>query len=475
MFRIAAVGIAALVAAVSLASTAYWVTAAEPTRPNIVLIYMDDVSPHDGRLWTDPDLTPTLYKRFVERGIHFENAIGETPVCCPGRAGLLTGLHTHNHGVTRNDARLFKPGMHIGKALKGAGYATMFIGKYMNNNKYLTDEQWIRHGRGWTHLDVIKGVNGDYLGYTVHTKTGNVRYDDTHSTEMVAQRALMRFREAPPETPIFAVLSVYNLHGPNTPMPAFAHDARCIGMDRYKPPNYNEADVSDKPLYVQNQPLLTDPYLEGWPMVRYCREMLGIDWLTQQVVDELAAQDRLQNTLLVFTADNGSHWGIHRLGQSKLTPYAAPIPLYMSWPAKWGTTRVDVSDVASNIDLAPTFCALAESCTLGPYPTGQSTPDGHNLGPILDDPVAGLVARSGVLESAFTKSRTWHGIRTSPHSNMGFWHYVEWADGSVELYDLVADPWELESQHANSKLASVKAELAKRLADLWAEGRVATP
>ena len=446
-----------------------------PARPNIVVIYVDDVSTHDGRLWSDPSLTPTLYERFVNSGVHFENAIGETPQCCPGRAGFLTGLHTHNHGVTANDVRLFKPGTHIGKSLKSAGYTTMFLGKYMNKNKFLTPRQWARHGKGWTYFDVIMGTGGDYLGYTIHTKAGDVRYDETHSTEMVAQRALMHIRETPLDTPVFAVLSVFNLHAPNVPIPQFANDARCNAMASYKPPNYNEADVSDKPPYVQKQPLLTDPYADGWPMDGYCREMLGIDWLAEQVVDELAAQGRLENTLLVFTADNGSHWGIHRLGQSKLTPYAAPIPLYMSWPAEWGISQYEVSHVVSNIDLAPTFCALAGSCTLERYPTGQSVPDGKSLLPILNEPATGGIARGGVLESGFAGARTWHGIRTSPDTDIGFWHYVEWADGSVELYDLVADPWEMDSQHSNPKLASVKAELAQRLADLWAEGRVAQP
>ena len=85
--------------------------AGHAARPNIVVIYMDDVSPHDGRLWSDPTLTPTLYNYFVAHGLHFQNSVGETPLCCPGRAGLLTGLHTHNHGVISNNALLFHPGM----------------------------------------------------------------------------------------------------------------------------------------------------------------------------------------------------------------------------------------------------------------------------------------------------------------------------------------------------------------------------
>jgi arylsulfatase A-like enzyme len=242
-------------------------------------------------------------------------------------------------------------------------------------------------------------------------------------------------------------------------------------MPRYKPPNYNEADVSDKPPWVQKQPLLTDSYANGWPMVRYCREMLGIDWMVKQVTAELSAEGRLSNTLLVFTADNGSHWGIHRIGQKKLTPYSAPVPLYMSWPAMWGSARHEIGDAVSNIDLAPTFCTLAASCTLGPYPTGQAQPDGKSLVPILNEPAGPGIARQGVLESAFGGERKWHGIRTTPDSDLGNWHYIQWADGSRELYDLDVDPFELENRAGNAAYAEIRKVLAGRLAALWAEGR----
>ena len=431
---------------------------------------MDDVSPHDGSLWSNPNITPTLYNRFVDRGLHFQNSVGETPLCCPGRAGLLTGLHTHNHGVTYNNGHLFHPAMHIGKALKDAGYASMFIGKYFNRNSGFTAAEWQRHGEGWTYLDVIKASNGDYFDYTVHTKTGNIHYDK-HSTEMVAERAKLRFKATPANKPIFAVLSVYNLHAPNRPMPRFRDDPRCNGFPRYKPPSYNEQDVSDKPAFVQDLPRFTGSLANGWPMAGYCREMLGIDWMAKQVIDELQSEGRLDNTLLVFTADNGSHWGIHRLGQKKLTPWSAPVPLYMSWPAKWGSQQYEVTDAVSNIDMAPTFCALAGSCSLGPYPTGQSEPDGRSLVPILDDPTGPGLARVGVLESALLELRNWHAIRTSPDADIGFWHYVEWKNGFVELYNQVTDPFELENQASNPSLAGVRSDLSDKLAALFAEGR----
>jgi len=292
-----------------------------PARPNIVVFYIDDASPHDGRLWNDPTRTPNIYEQFVEQGVEFTSAIGENPLCCPARANLLTGLHTHNNGVSSNNALLFDPTEHIGKAMQDAGYASMFIGKYLNRNDLLTPEQWLEHDAGWTQLDVTKGTNGAFKDYMVHTKQGEFRLKGVHSTQFVANSAVARFRDTPPETPLFAVLSIYNLHLPNTPMAQDIGDTRCANFPPYNPPNYNEADVSDKPTGIQELPLLLDP--AGWPMVRNCEAMLGVDRAVGQVVDELEAQGRLHNTLLLFTADNGIAWGAHRLGQNKMWPYRA--------------------------------------------------------------------------------------------------------------------------------------------------------
>ena len=478
-------GFVALLASTALAPAIH---AADPPtsigpsdRPNIVVIYLDDVNPHDGRLWGDgpvgnPALTPTLHRYFVEEGIRFENAIGETPLCCPGRAGFLSGLHTHNHGVAQNDVNLFDPTAHIGSALKDAGYTTMWAGKYMNRTNDLNEAAWADHGAGWSYFDAIDSFNGGFYDYVVHTKTGSVAYPELHSTAMIAQRTVANMRNAPAGSPIFAVLSPYNLHAPNTPLPGFASDARCNSMPSWKPANYNEQDVSDKPPYVRQLPLLTEE--DGWPMKKYCREMLGIDWMADKVIDELDAQGRLGNTLLVFTADNGSAWGAHRIGQKKLTPYAAPVPLYMWWAGSDSSSLAVVDDVVSNIDLAPTFCDLAEDCVLGPYGTGQETPDGISLVPLLDGSVDDL-DRDAVLASAWTGDVIWQGLRTTgsnpwtTDSNpRGLWHYVEWDGGFRELYNLATDPARLRNRAGKPHLAAIENSLAQRLAELLLEGRV---
>src|SRR3954453_81833 len=207
-----------------------------PAKPNIVMFYVDDVAPVDS-LWNDPARTPNIYENFVAHGIQLDHAIGETPLCCPSRANVLTGQHTHNTRVVRNSADLFDPSETIGKAMLGAGYSSMFIGKYLNRDNFLTDEQWAQHDANWTVLDAISGINGAFYNYDLHTKEGTSHINGLHSTKMVAQRAVAHFQETPAETPLFAVLSIYDLHSPNAPQPEDKGDPRCASMPPWAPPN----------------------------------------------------------------------------------------------------------------------------------------------------------------------------------------------------------------------------------------------
>jgi arylsulfatase A-like enzyme len=439
------------------------------------MFLLDDTNPMDGRLWNNPSLTPTLYDKFVAHGTFFPNAIDDTPLCCPARATLLTGLHSFNHGVTVNNVQLFNPSESIAVEMDKVNYQTMLIGKYMNKSDSLTTQQFAEHAAPWSVFDIFTSPFSDdegfFYDYQVTTKDGQVLMPSEHSTQWVTDTAVQAMAATDPSKPIFAELSIVDTHRPALPMPQFVNDTRCDSMPPWDPPNYNEADVSDKPAYVQKTPLL--PFPDGWPMVSYCKEMLGVDWMVKQVTDELAAEGRLDNTLLVFTGDNGMSWGQHRQ-QLKETPYATKLPLYMSWPARWGTNPRTINEYTSNIDMAPTFCDVA-SCTLGPYPTGQLHPDGVSLLPLLDGDVQNL-GRDALLETEY-RIHPWAAVRTTPLSPLGLWHYVEYQSGFRELYNLApnADPWELNNVAYQPHNQNLIAALHTRLVQLLSEGRPAQP
>jgi N-acetylglucosamine-6-sulfatase len=445
------------------------------TRPDIVIIYLDDVDPHDGRLWSDPHRTPALAGLFSERGISLTNAVAETPLCSPGRAGFLTGQHTSNHRVDGNVARPFDPTVTLGSELQQSGYRTLFVGKYLNGLR--TDvprRRMLEHAAGWHEFDVMWEDNGKYLGYDMWTRDGMTRYgkrNADHSTLVTKRRLVDHLRASSADEPVLAVASVFDLHAPNRPVKRNRGDPRCRSIDAWKPPSFS-ADVSDKPDYVRRRrPIGKD----GWPMRRYCEEMLAVDELAAAVVRVQRQRGRLADTLFVLTADNGVTWGTQRLQQRKGVPYATPVPLVFSWPARWGDTPRKIDELVSNIDLAPTLCAVG-GCTMGPYPNGQQGPDGLDLLPLLDgasDHLDRILVREQSGPHYRWAPQFW-AIRTSAQHPLGRWHYIEYETGESELYDLATDPWQLVNLAHSPTHATRVDRLAIELRDEFGEGEILT-
>jgi arylsulfatase A-like enzyme len=251
------------------------VRAGEAERPNIVMFYLDDMAAHDARLWSNPALTPNIYHQFVEHGVRFTNAFGESPLCCPGRASLLTGLHTHNNGVYRNNIHFLHPTANVATELKEAGYSTNWLGKYLNVFNKTPADDWAQYVKPWTHIDATYDFTDK-----VRTPSGWMR-TGMHPTRYITNRAVELINEAGADEPFFTVLSPFNIHYPNRPVPQPPEVfAQCDSIPPWNPPNYNEADVSDKPAYIASRPLLAAT--DGWSLVKYCKEMFGVDqirWL----------------------------------------------------------------------------------------------------------------------------------------------------------------------------------------------------
>lgn len=452
--------------------------------PDVIVIMTDDVPAMDDRVWR---YLPTIRDMFVRHGVEFTDFAGETPLCCPGRAGFLTGQHTFNHGVLRNDVRLFNPRMTLATALHDVGYRTFLAGKYFNEYQLIAPSK----PPGW---DGFHGYPGGYYKYTIWNNGnspgeyhGSLPRD--YSTDVIAAKALTELRKTPAGQPVFGWIAPFASHGPNTPAPRYLNDPRCDAVPAWDPPNYNEKDVSDKPLYVQQTPLLKAPSYE---VVTTCRTLLAVDDLVKGVRDELARQGRLDNTLFVLTTDNGMNAGAHRL-LGKRAPYATALPFYVSWPRALGSGPRKISEPLMNIDFAPTVCALA-GCTLGPYPNGQQTPDGRSFAAVLLGSATTL-GRDAVIEDMplHLKIPSWYAVVTtaaSPLASVGCrdaatggcrWHYVELGTGERELYDIsggpcwawrprdAGDPCELTNVAGRPSYAAIQAALAKRLSQLKQE------
>lgn len=441
-----------------------------PSRPDIIVIYVDDVAPLDGRLWT-AERTPAIRQWILDRGVTFQDAIDEAPLCCPARANLLSGLHTHNNGVVRNDATLFDPRVTIASELHDVGYHTAWIGKYLNRYMSMRGPARLAHEAAWdTFLPMSGGGHGYYFWPKGEPRSSRPK---AHSMRLLQRLAVEELRTAPTDQPLFAMLSTYAGHAPNVPLPEHVGSPRCAGIPRWKPPNYGVAAAVDKPEWLRRWAArhTSRAPRAGVSLVGLCEDMLGVDELVALVAQGQAARGRLDDTLLVLTSDNGALFGEFGL-VGKHVPWAVPVPLAMAWPRGIGTTPRTSQVPTSNIDLAPTFCAVA-GCVMGPYPSGQATADGTSMLPVLlGEPAPDRTSLLSVMLAGnpITGMPPWSAVTTYPGDPLGRWHYIRWDTGRRELYDLATDPWEIHDVAADPGSAAVLKELERRRRELLAEG-----
>lgn len=411
----------------------------------MVIIYLDDVSPNTSWLWSNPSRTPEL-ARFARYGVEFEHAIASTPLCGPSRATLLTGRYGHNHNVTDNQASKLAPRGSLAPRLKRAGYHTIMVGKYINglDEAAPRPSQVKRYAQGWKRFDVIwtrqQEGQGQFYGYDLWTRKGPVTKGYRpldHSTHVVGQRVARHIRRAPRDKPLFALASFAAGHVPHTPLAWHRGAEACRGIKPYDAPSFDEANVSDKPIYIRRLPRLGRPSLS---LRAQCEEMLGVDQAVADIRRALAATGRLRDTLLLFTADNGYLHGDHRapLPGGKKWPHAVEVPLYALWPGRLdGAPRV-VSEPVSNVDLPVTACALA-GCRL-------QQADGRDISALLTGEVEQLDRRYLYTEllRANGNAPPWYGlVTTGAYDPDSIWQYTEYANGGRELYDLTRDPYRL--------------------------------
>lgn len=420
-------------------------TAVSAPKPNIVVIMLDDMP-------QDVDVTllsrmPHLAATFLEQGTRFTRFYSNDPLCCPGRTNFLTGLYSHHHGVLRNDGRDFQPRESIATALDREGYFTALSGKYLNGAALLADKT----PPGWDRIAFsIIGYDSDWYAQGVR-KTGGFQPD------LVADYGVKYLRRAPASAPVFLYLAPVSTHGGSRVQnaegwwmpdvaPRHLSDPRCAAIGQRVTPAWNESDVSDKPAWLQAlKPLSTT----GYELQRACRSLLSVDDMFAKVEYELSIEGRLANTMFVLLSDNGMGWGDHRLF-GKSTPYSTHLPLMVNWYKVPPGTN---DSLLSMVDLAPTLVQIAGG-HIGPYPTGQLVPDGVDARKalFLKQPV-----NDALLEEHHV-AHVWYALRTLD------WHYVEWANGELELYDSAADPWELVNVASDPAYADVVADLHQRLA-----------
>lgn len=435
------------------------------TAPNVVVVVTDD------QRWdtlNDPAVSsamPNLKREVLDFGVRL-NGFTTNSWCCPGRAGILTGDYSHTNEVYTNGgtyggfgAARKVDGQMVNNWLHGAGYRTGMVGKWFNGYvaPYVPP--------GWDYFSAFTGYVGNEGGayYDYDLVTGGVatHYGTTaadYSTDVLANSAVSFLQETPADQPAFLYFAPFGPHAPATPAPR--HASALNSLQSTPSPSLGEADVADKPAFIRE--LAQGPTSAATfsaLMRKHMRPLMSEDDAIGRLIAELKAQGRWENTVFILVSDNGYGRNEHRWF-SKEVAYEESIrvPMVIRYDP-WTATAAPRSDsrFALNIDLAPT---IAEAAGVTP----SAPVDGQSLRPLLtNDPTA--IWRTDFLVEHLRGSTT-DRVPTFCAVRNEHAKYVRYRTGEEELYDLDADPFELQSQHGSTTYAAVKAAMLTRLRQL---------
>jgi N-acetylglucosamine-6-sulfatase len=421
-----------------------------PAPPNMVFILTDDMRKDDLKYM------PKTKALLQSTGMTFENAFVSNPLCCPSRTTIMRGQYSHNTGVWSNsstDSSSTTAGGwyayqqngneadNVATRLQLAGYKTGLFGKYLNgyDNTAYRPPGWDRWFGAFTSGTL------HYFDYDVNDQGTITHYGTSasaYSTDVISGQAdAFISANASQGVPFFAYVAPIALHEPSTPAPRDAHEYDGIQGPRLA--SFNEADVTDKPPWMQKLPRLSSSQVSAIDKRHEKRieSLQAVDDLVAGVVNALdttktpSGAKALDNTYIFFTSDNGFHHGEHRIAKQKWRPYEEDIrmPLLVRGPgiAAGSTTN----KLTLNTDYMPTFLDLA----------GSQIPayaDGRPLRPVLNGSVT--TWRSAVLpEAAANYSPAYEGIRTISTVGAPARKYLEYSGGVKELYKLDTDPYKL--------------------------------
>jgi N-acetylglucosamine-6-sulfatase len=358
-------------------------TSALTPRPNIVFILTDDL---DATTY-DPAMFPALHDLMSTQGTTFNHFYVDDSLCCPSRASILRGQFVHNTDVLNNGPpaggfeKFHADGGErstVATWIHAAGYRTGLFGKYLNGYPISAPKRYVPPG--WD--DWVSPSAGNPYGeyrYQLNENGKLVQYGHQPSdylVDVLSNKATDFIRQSAGKAPFFAYIAPYVPHEPATPAPR--HVDAFPGVTAPRTPSFDQPAQPDDPFWLRARPPLSPSILSYTDLLyrRRLQDMLGIEDMLQRVVATLQQTGQLDNTYIFLGSDNGFHLGQHRLPPGKETAYEEDIrvPLLVRGPGV--PKNATVNQLAMNVDLAPTFAAIA----------GAKTPkfvDGRSLTSLL--------------------------------------------------------------------------------------------
>jgi N-acetylglucosamine-6-sulfatase len=301
---------------------------------------------------------PVTSRKIRDLGIEFTVGSTDIPLCGPARVSLLTGLSVTTHKCDTNltwpkyrDSPLGLQERTVARYLKEAGYATGHFGKFVNRHwaEGTVPPYWDR----WCETD--SSGQDSLISNQGNVDGTMIDLPDGLPTSVWAAQRCVDFVRARVNSSWFAQYCPSIPHFPYTPT---ARSAHLYDGESRRAPSVNEADMSDKPEWMRDLPLVNlakaQAEYEG-----KMEELADLDYYGMRpILRALGETGQLGNTIIFFTSDNGYLHGEHREREKDL-PYweSSEVPYFVKGPGvRSGSTR---KAFVNHTDLMPTTCEIA--------------------------------------------------------------------------------------------------------------------
>ncbi len=446
--------------------------AAAAQKLNVLFIAVDDMNT-DLACYGNPLVKSPNINRLAARGVRFDHAYCQFPLCSPSRSSLMTGLRpdtTHIFELKTHFRSVLPNVVTLSQLFTNNGYYAARIGKiYHYGNPGDIGTPGLDDPASWTHTinpagrdkttletDVINYTPGRGLGSAMVFLSDKNGKDEEHTDGKVATEAIKQL-EQHKDKPFFIAAGFYK---PHCPWIAPAKYFDLYPLDRIRLPK-EPAD------YLKDVPKTALASTTPWPwfgvtgdQARECKQAYyaAISFVDAQIGRLIDTMDRLKlwdNTVVVFWSDHGYHLGEHGLWMKQsLFENSARVPLVIIAPGAGGNGKPSQRTVEF-VDLYPT---LADLCGLTP-PKNLA---GVSLRPLLDNPAAKWD------RPAFTQ--VWRGQFAGHSVRAARYRYTEWdhGDQGAQLYDYQTDPQEYKNLVNDPGHAATVSELKALLQKNWA-------
>jgi arylsulfatase A-like enzyme len=432
---------------------------ASSQQPNVLFISVDDMNDWVGYSGHQQVISPNM-DRLAADGVWFSRAYSQYPVCGPSRASLMSGLYPNQLNGTewqRKSNLVYKSVEAMGSKLlhtylQDHGYKTMSVGKVMHRHQLPESALDVDGGRGgWNHNTDANGnwVESNWFSEKTLTDWAPYTGEESQMSDSKAARWAASQLQDSHEEPFILMVGFLSPHAPwHVPQKYFdLYDPAELTLPPYPADDLDDIPAAGRAMLNEGYPRTEWAIQENqWRNIvhAYLASISFVDAKIGMVLDALESSPYRDNTIVILWSDNGYHMGTKNTFQKHtLWERSARVPLIIKNPAT--RARGECQRVVSLLDIYPT---LLEMCGLPP----NANVMGSSLLPLLEDPhtdwdfPALTYGRNGA-----------QSIRTADY------RYIEYGDGSAELYDHRSDPHELTNLAGDAAFAEIISSHKARL------------